>query len=169
MAIVGGLDVHRGQITFDCLDSDSGQVQRGRIVPATRDRFRAWLRELPRPAVPAVEGCTGWRFIVEECRAAGVEVQLAEPPDTAAADGPKHRARTDRADAAKIRHLPAEDRLPHRPRPRVPRSHPGSLLHPERTRTDPRYHQCQQLQRPAGRLGSSWTARQTRPRPMHDP
>ncbi len=111
MAIVGGLDVHRGQITFDCLDSDSGQVQRGRIVPATRDRFRAWLRELPRPAVPAVEGCTGWRFVVEECREAGVEVQLAEPADTAAANGPEHRARTDRADAAKIRHLLAEDRL----------------------------------------------------------
>ncbi len=88
MAIVGGLDVHRRQITFDCLDGATEQVRRGRIVPATRARFRSWLEQLPRPAALADEGCTGWRFIVEECQAAGIEVQLAEPADTAAADGP---------------------------------------------------------------------------------
>ncbi|MGW1800128.1 IS110 family transposase [Streptomyces sp. NPDC001984] len=112
MTIVGGLDVHRRQVTFDCLDSATGQVRRGRIAPATRGTFRSWLEQLPRPAVPAVEGCTGWRFIVEECQAAGVDVQLAEPADTAAADGPKHRAKTDRADARKIRELLADGRLP---------------------------------------------------------
>lgn len=112
MAIVGGLDVHRRQITFDCADVTSGQVTRGRIVPATRERFRSWLKTLPRPAVLAVEGCTGWRFIVEECHAAGVGVQLAEPADTAAASGPKHRAKTDRTDARKIRELLAAGRLP---------------------------------------------------------
>ncbi|MER5915419.1 hypothetical protein ABT124_34520, partial [Streptomyces sp. NPDC001982] len=74
MTIVGGLDVHRRQVTFDCLDSATGQVRRGRIAPATRGTFRSWLEQLPRPAVLAVEGCTGWRFIVEECRAAGVDV-----------------------------------------------------------------------------------------------
>lgn len=63
-------------------------------------------------AVLAVEGCTGWRFIIEECRAAGVDVQLAEPADTASADGPKHRAKTDRTDARKIRELLADGRLP---------------------------------------------------------
>ena len=28
MAIVAGLDVHRAQITFDALDTDSGEVMR---------------------------------------------------------------------------------------------------------------------------------------------
>jgi hypothetical protein len=31
MAIVAGLDVHRRQITFDALDTESGEVSRGRI------------------------------------------------------------------------------------------------------------------------------------------
>jgi hypothetical protein len=31
----------------------------------------------------ALEGCTGWRFAVEELDRAGVEVHLAEPADTA--------------------------------------------------------------------------------------
>ena len=29
----------------------------------------------------AVEGCTGWRFVIEECQAAGVVAHLAEPAD----------------------------------------------------------------------------------------
>ncbi|MGC9535627.1 hypothetical protein [Streptomyces sp. UG1] len=41
MAIVGGLDVHRRQITFDCADTSTGDVQHGKIVPATREEFRA--------------------------------------------------------------------------------------------------------------------------------
>jgi hypothetical protein len=50
MAIVGGLDVHRRQITFDWLDSESGEVRRGRI-PGDRLGFRAWLDQLEqRPA-----------------------------------------------------------------------------------------------------------------------
>ena len=36
MRIVGGLDVHRRQITFDYLDERSGQSRRGRIAPADR-------------------------------------------------------------------------------------------------------------------------------------
>ena len=34
-AIVGGFDVHRAQITFDYIDTDSGQVTAGQIRPAT--------------------------------------------------------------------------------------------------------------------------------------
>ncbi len=34
MAIVGGFDIHRKQITFDYLDTVTGQVRRGRIDPA---------------------------------------------------------------------------------------------------------------------------------------
>jgi hypothetical protein len=31
MPIVGGLDIHRKQITFDYLDTSTGQVQRGQV------------------------------------------------------------------------------------------------------------------------------------------
>jgi transposase len=43
MSIVGGLDIHRKQLTFDCLDTATGQVQRGQIAPADREHLRAWL------------------------------------------------------------------------------------------------------------------------------
>jgi hypothetical protein len=36
MAIVAGFDVHRSRITFDALDAETGEVQRGRI-PADRE------------------------------------------------------------------------------------------------------------------------------------
>ncbi|HVI37034.1 MAG TPA: hypothetical protein VM684_12455, partial [Gaiellales bacterium] len=63
MRIVGGLDVHRRQITFDYLDECSGQIQRGRIAPADRMLLRRWLEaniDGP-PAAFTVEACTGWR------------------------------------------------------------------------------------------------------------
>ena len=43
MPIVGGLDIHRKQITFDYLDTETGQVRRGQIAPADREHLRAWL------------------------------------------------------------------------------------------------------------------------------
>ena len=43
MAIVAGFDVHRAQITFDALDTDSGEVMRGRI-DATPAAVRRWVR-----------------------------------------------------------------------------------------------------------------------------
>jgi transposase len=107
------LDVHRRQITFDYLDTGTGQVRRGRIAPADRQLLRRWLGSVAgRPAVFAVEACTGWRLVVEELRRAGVEARLAEPADTAAARGPKRRAKTDRADARQLRELLTEGRLP---------------------------------------------------------
>ena len=42
MAIVGGLDLHRKQITFDVVDTGSGTVGRGRVTPADRESFRRW-------------------------------------------------------------------------------------------------------------------------------
>ena len=48
MTMVGGLDVHRQQITFDYVDND-GLVRWGQIRPATRTTLRRWLaRALPR-------------------------------------------------------------------------------------------------------------------------
>src|SRR3954462_15291293 len=94
MAIVGGLDLHRKQITFDVLDTVSGEVRRGRISPADRQLFRGWLTELTGQQVElAVEGCTGWRFVIEECQAAGVVAHLAEPAEVA---GLRGRRRTPR-------------------------------------------------------------------------
>ncbi len=43
MGIRGGLDVHRAQITFDYLDTDTGELRRGRIALATRCSLRSWL------------------------------------------------------------------------------------------------------------------------------
>ena len=44
MPIVGGLDIHRKQITFDYLDTVTGEVNRGQIAPADREHVRAWPR-----------------------------------------------------------------------------------------------------------------------------
>jgi transposase len=88
-------------------------VRRGRIQ-ANRQVLRRWLATevIERPARFAVEACTGWRFVIEELAAAGIEAHLAEPADTAAARGPKHRAKTDRLDARHLRELLASARLP---------------------------------------------------------
>lgn len=115
MSIVGGFDVHRHQLTFDYVDTVTGEVCRGQVRPADRLTLRAWLagRFAGRGDVAfALEGCTGWRFIAEELATAGVEVHLAEPADTAAARGRKKRAKTDRADARLLRDLLGEGRLP---------------------------------------------------------
>src|SRR3954453_16966612 len=97
MRIVGGLDIHRRQITFDYADERSGQIRRGRIAPADRMMLRRWLETTvgDSPAGFGVEACTGWRFVTEELRRAGIEAHLAEPADTAAARGPKRRGGAD--------------------------------------------------------------------------
>jgi transposase len=114
MGIVGGLDVHRRQITFDYLDTVTGEVCTGRVEPANRMTLREWLARFDGVGgvALAVEACTGWRYVVEELEAAGVEAHLAEPADTAAARGNKRRAKTDRADARHLRELLAGERLP---------------------------------------------------------
>jgi transposase len=113
MTMVGGLDVHRQQITFDFVDND-GLVHWGQIRPATRKTLRCWLGE----HCPAgdgefgLEGCTGWRYVVEELAAAGMVAHLGDPAETAALRGPKKRAKTDRADARLVRTLLVEGRFP---------------------------------------------------------
>jgi transposase len=118
MSMVCGLDLHRGQLTFDALQVDSGEVWRGRIRQPDRHRFRRWLTEELGPragdGVVAVagEGCTGWRYVVEEVTAAGFEAHVAEPADTQAARGGKKRAKTDRSDARLLRELLESGDLP---------------------------------------------------------
>jgi transposase len=114
MPIVGGLDIHRKQITFDYLDTVTGEVRRGQIVPADREHVRAWLaRFAGRDDVAfALEGCTGWRYVAEELALAGCAAHLAEPADTAFARGHKRHAKTDKTDCRHLRTLLAEGRLP---------------------------------------------------------
>ncbi|MGB9112437.1 MAG: IS110 family transposase [Acidimicrobiales bacterium] len=113
MQIVGGLDVHRAQITFDCVDLRTGEELRGQIKPATREEVRAFLAGFGgKSAAFALEATTGWRFIVEELRRAGMETHLAEPADTRAARGRKRRAKTDRADARLLRDLLLAGEIP---------------------------------------------------------
>ena len=114
MPIVGGLDIHRKQLTFDYADTVTGEVKRGQIVPADREHLRAWLaRFAGRDDVGfAVEGCTGWRYVAEELAAAGVAAHVGEPADTAAARGRKRHAKTDKTDCRHLRQLLAEGRLP---------------------------------------------------------
>ena len=114
-SIVGGLDIHRKQLTFDYLDTVTGEVACGQVAPADREHFRSWLALRfgnPGEVAFAAEACTGWRYVSEELRRAGIEAPLAEPADTAAARGRKKRAKTDRADARLQRELLAQGRLP---------------------------------------------------------
>lgn len=113
MTIVMGLDVHRQQITFDALDTDTGEIRRGRIRPADRETVRHFLRGFEGQQVEAaLEATTGWRFVVEELRAAGAGAHLAEPAETRSRRGTKRRAKTDRLDALHLRDLLVEGRLP---------------------------------------------------------
>jgi transposase len=114
MAIVGAFDVHRRQVTFDVLDTESGQLRRGQVRPACRATLRQFLgRFADRGEVSfAVEGCTGWRFIVEELGRAGFKAHLADPAAAADARAAKRRAKTDRTDSRQLRQQLVEGRLP---------------------------------------------------------
>jgi transposase len=113
VTIVMGFDQHREQITWDALDSSTGELRRGRIRPADRESFRHFLRQFDGERLEAaLEATTGWRFMVEELRAVGAEVHLAEPAETRVLRGPKRRAKTDRADAKHLRELLQQGRVP---------------------------------------------------------
>jgi transposase len=121
VSIVGGLDIHRQQITFDYVDTVTGEVTAGQITGADRRALAAWLRRRfgdlgdggeDAGVEFAFEGCTGWRYVAEELTAAGVVAHLADPAETANLRGRKKRAKTDRADARHERDLLLQGRLP---------------------------------------------------------
>ena len=89
MTIVGGFDVHRKQLTFDYVDTETGEVRWGQIRPATRKTLRSWLAEhCPNGnAEFALEGCTGWRYVAEELTAVGAVAHLADPAEAAGLRG----------------------------------------------------------------------------------
>jgi hypothetical protein len=105
MSMVCALDLHRQQITFDARETETGEVWRGPVWQPDRERFRRWLtrdvacRANGQSVAMAVEGCTGWRYVVEEITAAGLEPHLAEPADTQAARGRKRHAHQEGLDS----------------------------------------------------------------------
>lgn len=118
MSIVCGLDLHRDQITFDALDTTSGEVWRGRLFQPHRLRLRRWLTDElgakahGEPVAVVVEACTGWRYVTEEVVAAGFEAHVAEAAEVQDRRGRKRRAKTDRTDARLLRELLAKGELP---------------------------------------------------------
>src|SRR5436190_3753440 len=107
------LDQHRGQITGEWIDTDTGEIQRTRVTPADRAAVRKFVQRFDGEQLEvALEATTGWRFVVEELRRVGAVVHLAEPAETAGLKGPKKRAKGDRADARHLRELVMVKRLP---------------------------------------------------------
>jgi transposase len=80
MPVVGGLDIHRKQITFDYPGTVTGQVRRGQVSPAGREHLRAWLARFAGcgDAAFAVEGCTGWRYVALRREALSVRVEVRD-------------------------------------------------------------------------------------------
>jgi transposase len=104
--------VHLRQITFDCLDSQTGEITRGRIG-ASPSAVEEWVGQFPgREVHVAMQACTGWLFVAQALTRAGGVARLAETVETRALRGRKRRAKTDRQDALWLRELLAEGRLP---------------------------------------------------------
>ena len=111
-AIVAGFDVPRRQITFDAVDTVTGEVWRGQLG-STPEAVEEWVARFPgRELHVAVEACTGWWFVCRALERSGAVAHLAEPVETSALKGRKRRAKTDRADAKWLRQLLLEGRLP---------------------------------------------------------
>ena len=92
--IVMGLDQHRGQITAEWIETETGEVRRARIAPAHREPVARFLHRFGGMQLEvALEATTGWRFVVEEIRAVGGRAHLAEPAETSARRGSKKHAK----------------------------------------------------------------------------
>jgi transposase len=114
MEMVSALDLHRSQITFRTVDLRTGELQRGKIYPGAREAIREWLDRFQSgtDAHFALEGTTGWRFVVEEIERRGFDAHLADPAELSERRGPKRRAKTDHADCELMVNLLLEGRLP---------------------------------------------------------
>jgi len=116
--MVCGLDLHRRQITFDMLETVSGEEWKGRIWQPDRARFRRWLhdevasRAHDNQVALAVEGCTGWRYVVEEDRGGRVQRASGRAGRHPGGTGSQARAKTDRTDARLLRDLLVAGELP---------------------------------------------------------
>ena len=113
MTIVMGLDQHRGQITAEWIDTETGEVARARVAPAHREPVRRFLRRFRGAELEvALEATTGWRFVVEELRAIGAGVHLAEPAETARAARQQEARQVRSRGRRHLRELLMIERLP---------------------------------------------------------
>ncbi len=76
MSIVMGLDQHRGQVTGEWIDTETGEVRRARVTPADGAGVRKFVERFRgRELEVAPEATTGWRFVVEEFRRVGATMR----------------------------------------------------------------------------------------------
>ena len=100
-----GLDQHRAQITADWLDTETGEVRRGRVAPADRAGVCRFLERFPGEELDvALEATIGWGFLVEELRRVGAHVHLART------GGDARAARSEEAGEGRPRGRPASAR-----------------------------------------------------------
>ncbi len=113
MAIAGGFDIHRRQITFDYVDSETGQVRRGRIAPACQVCAAGLAGTVRRPRGRDVRGGGLHRMAVRGRGAQGRGDHRAARRAGAdgAPAGPKKRAKTGKADARLLRDLIADGKV----------------------------------------------------------
>ena len=106
MSMVCGLDLHRGQITFDALEVESGRGVAGPYLVAGPGPVSSMAGRRV-GAASAWRAGELWRWRAapggamwsRRSVAAGFEAHVAEPADTQAARGRKKHAKTDRSDA----------------------------------------------------------------------
>lgn len=62
------LDQHRGQISCEWIDTDTGEVQRTGVAPAGRAAVQGFLQRSGRQQLDvALQGTTGWRCWSRSC------------------------------------------------------------------------------------------------------
>ena len=103
MPIVGGLDIHRKQLTFDYLGTETGEVKRGQIALADRTYSPApgWCGSPAGTHVAFGAGGAhaGWRYVAEGSLAGPVSRRMSPSPaetplSLAAASGTPRRTGT---------------------------------------------------------------------------
>ena len=113
--VYAAIDIHKHVFHAAALDVESGEMHEQRFA-ASREALRRWASDV-NPVVVAIEATCGWRWVVRELQAAGLEVQLADPGQAVALKGKRRRATSDTDSCP-------QDRSPQLPRPRQPRTRP---------------------------------------------
>ncbi len=98
--VVAGFHIHRAQITFDALDTETGEVSAGRI-PSSPEAVARWVERYPgREVHVALEAGTGWYFVARALERSDSVPHLAEVaeepgaarPQAPGKDRPRRRA-----------------------------------------------------------------------------
>lgn len=99
VVLCAAIDIHKHVFQAVVVDAVSGEVEATRFS-ASRESLDDWaMRLVGHEAVIAIEATTGWRWVVRELQALGLDVRLADPGQARALQGRRRRAKTDRLDA----------------------------------------------------------------------